>query len=263
MAEASAVRYEVTGGVAHLVLDRPAQKNPLGPDEWRALRHGCARAEDDPVVRVLVIRGEGGVFSAGGDLRTMPERLAQPVATRRRRLAHDARVIRDLRELGKPVVALCDGPAIGAGLNLALACDLRLASTRARFSASFHKVGLSSDFGGVYLLPEIVGVSRALELLLLGEPLTAEEALRVGLVHRVFGEADFATAAAEIINKLCALPPLAVELTKQGVYRSTRIDLASAIEQEAAAQAIISKTDDAKEGVQAFLDKRTPQFTGS
>src|SRR5262245_4581265 len=126
---ADTIRYAVSGPIAAITIDRPQAKNALGPDEWQGLRAAVARASEDESVRVVTLTGAGGTFSAGGDLQTVGERLALPGARRRNRLARDARVIRDIREIPKPVIAVVDGHAVGAGLNLALACDLRIASS--------------------------------------------------------------------------------------------------------------------------------------
>src|SRR5262245_42034723 len=257
---AETIRYKVADAIATITIDRPETRNALGPADWRALREAVARAGDDDHVRVVAVTGAGGTFCAGGDMGTVGERLAAPAARRRHRLANDARVIRDLRELPKPVVAVIEGHAVGAGLNLALACDLRISSSLGRFAASFHKVGFTSDFGGVYLLPQLVGVSKAIELLLLGELIEAAEALRIGLVHRVYPDEEFAGRADEFLAHIAELPTLAVALTKHGVYRAERMDIDAALEYEAASQALIGKSEDAAEGVRAFLQKRPPRF---
>jgi 2-(1,2-epoxy-1,2-dihydrophenyl)acetyl-CoA isomerase len=259
---APVIRYDPAGACATLTLDAPATKNALGPTDWRALADGVARAAADPAVRVVVLVGAGSCFSAGGDLSTMPERLAMPIAERRAQLVSDGQVIVALRELAKPVLAVIDGPAMGAGLSLALACDLRLASTRARFGASFHRVGLTCDFGMSHLLPEIVGVARALELTLLAEPIDAKAALAMGLVHEVVPDADLAARAKVLADKLAALAPLAAAASKRALQGSARLGLAGAIEAEAATQAMLGKTADAAEGVRAFAEKRPPKFEG-
>jgi 2-(1,2-epoxy-1,2-dihydrophenyl)acetyl-CoA isomerase len=257
-----AVRYETKGAIGSIIIDRPETKNALGPDEWRQIRLGVIKATEDDAVRLLVVTGSRGNFCSGGDIRNMPERNAEPPVTRRNRLARNGRAIRALRDLPKPTIAVIDGYATGAGLALALACDMRIASSLSRFGATFHKVGLTADFGITYLLPDAVGISKALDLLLFGEIIDAAEAHRIGLVHRVFPAEEFAGEADELVEKLATLPTLAVGLTKQAVYRSQRMGLTAAMEYEAASQAIIGKTDDAAEGIKAFLEKRKPKFQG-
>lgn len=256
------IRYQAVERVATLTIDRPRAKNALGPDEWRGLAEGVARAAEDPSVRVLVVAGAGGDFSAGGDVKTMPERLALPPAERRARLLADAQVIRALRELPKPVVARIDGACVGAGLGLALACDLRWASSRARFAASFHRVGLSADFGVLHLLPRAVGLARATELLLVAEAIDAARAEAIGLVHRVVDPGALEGEVAALAARLADGPPVAQALTKAGLAAALERDLAATLEWEAAAQAICSRTDDAREGLAALAEKRPPRFTG-
>ena len=256
------VRYHLAPPIAELIIDRPAARNALGPDEWRRLADGVAAAARDDQVRVLVVRGEGDHFSAGGDVKTMPERLEQPAAERQARLHADFQIVRALRELPKPVLASIDGSCVGAGLSLALACDLRLASARSRFGAVFHRLGLSGDFGILQLLPRAIGPARALELLLLGDVINAERAERIGLVHRVVLPEELPQATGQLAARLAELPPVAVGLTKAGFERALDHDLATTLAWEAMAQAITSRTDDAHEGLRALAEKRPPRFAG-
>lgn len=250
------------GRVARITLDRPQARNALGPAEWQAIARHVAEAAADPSVRVLVVTGAGGAFSAGGDVKTMPERLALDAATRRAQLLSDAQVIRALRELPKPVVARIDGPCVGAGLSLALACDLRVATTRSSFGATFHRIGLTADFGLLHLLPRAVGAARAGELLLLGEIVDAARAEAIGLVHRVVAPEALDAEVEAMAARLADGPPVAQALTKAGLLRAPDLDLAAALEWEAGAQAIASKTADAQEGLAALGEKRPPRFQG-
>jgi 2-(1,2-epoxy-1,2-dihydrophenyl)acetyl-CoA isomerase len=257
------VQYAAQQGIASITIDRPAVRNALGPTEWHALDEAVARAGADPSVRVLVVTGAGANFSAGGDVKSMPERLALPPAERRAQLLADAQVVRHMRELPKPIIAAIDGACVGAGLSLALACDLRVATARARLGAVFHRVGLTGDFGMLYLLPRVVGPARAAELLLLAEIVDAARAASIGLVHRVVDDpAALGTEVARLAEELANGPPVALGLTKQGLQRSLDADLAGMIEWEAAAQAICSRTDDAREGLAALAEKRAPRFSG-
>jgi 2-(1,2-epoxy-1,2-dihydrophenyl)acetyl-CoA isomerase len=256
------VRYQAAQRIATLTIDRPAARNALGPDEWQELAEGVARAAADPEVRVLVVTGAGGAFSAGGDVKTMPERLALAPAERRAQLLADAQAIRALAELPKPTVARIEGACVGAGLGLALACDLRWASRSARFGATFHRVGLSADFGVLHFLPRAVGVARATELLLLAEPIDAERAEAIGLVHRVVEPGALDGEVAALTARLADGPPVAQAMTKAGLAGALDRDLSASLEWEAAAQAICSRTDDAREGLAALAEKRPPRFTG-
>jgi 2-(1,2-epoxy-1,2-dihydrophenyl)acetyl-CoA isomerase len=257
------VLYATADRVATLTIDRPAAKNALGPDEWRRLAWGVARAAADPLVRVLVVTGAGDSFSAGGDVKTMPERLALPPAERRARLRADAEVVRALGALDKPSLARIDGPCVGAGLALALACDLRVASSRSSFGATFHRVGLTADFGTLYNLPRAVGPARAAELLLVGEMVDAERAEQIGLVHRVVAPLRLDEEVAGLARRLADGPPVAMALTKAGLRGAAGRDLEATLEWEAAAQAIASRTDDAREGLAALAEKRPPKFSGT
>ena len=256
------VRYEVQDRVATLTVDRPSVKNALGPEEWQALRTLAVRAGEDPAVRVLIVRGAGGVFSAGGDLKTMPERLALPRHVRRANLLADAQVVTTLRELGKPVIALIEGAAVGAGLSLALACDLRFAATDAKLGATFHKVGLTGDFGLLWLLPRAIGPTRAMDLLLSAELVDGTQAAALGLVSRVFAPERLVDETYAYARRLADGPPVAIAYTKRGLHLALEAELAELLAFEADAQAACGKTDDAQEGLTAFLEKRKPSFRG-
>jgi 2-(1,2-epoxy-1,2-dihydrophenyl)acetyl-CoA isomerase len=255
------VRLRREGDAAYITLDRPAVKNALDRTTWAALGRAVAAAQASPA-RVVVIGGAGGVFSAGGDLKSMPERLALPYDERRAQLTADAQVIRAIVGLGRPTVALIDGPAMGAGLAIALACDVRLASARSRVSCAFRKIGLAGDFGVSWLLPRLVGRGRALDLLYTGDALSAEEARQIGLIQRVYPDAEFVARAAEYVRDL-AEGPRALTLIRRVVDEVAGKSLEDALPIEAAAQAEASQTADAHEGAGAFLEKRPPKFVGN
>ena len=259
----TSVRYEVAERIATITIDRPEVKNALGPDEWRALRARVDDAEADADVRVVVITGAGGTFSAGGDLKTMPERLAEPRDVRVANLVVLGQIVPRLRALAKPVIAMVDGACVGAGLSLALACDLRIASSRARLGAAFHRVGLTGDFGLLWLLPRIVGPTQAMDLLMRAEPIDAARAERIGLVTRVVDDERLADETYDYARRLADGPPIAQGFTKRGLHRALESELEAMIEWEANAQAECSHTADAHEGVHAFLERRKPVFRGS
>jgi 2-(1,2-epoxy-1,2-dihydrophenyl)acetyl-CoA isomerase len=209
-----------------------------------------------------VVRGAGGVFSAGGDLKSMPERLALDRHVRRAQLLSDAQVVLTLRSLGKPVVAVIEGAAVGAGLSLALACDVRLVAAEAKLGAVFHKIGLTADFGLSWLLPRIVGPTRAMDLLLSAELVDGTRAVELGLCSRVFPAAALAAEAEAYVRRLADGPPLAIARTKAALHASEERTLAEMLAFEADAQALCSKTDDVREGLAAFFAKRAPKFEG-
>jgi len=257
------VRYEVAERIATITIDRPDVKNALGPEEWRALSARVDDAAADGDVRVVVVTGAGGTFSAGGDLKTMPERLAEPRDVRTANLTVLGQIVPKLRALPKPVIAMIDGACVGAGLSLALACDLRIASARAKLGAAFHRVGLTGDFGILWLLPRIVGPTHAMDLLMRAEVVDAARAEAIGLVTRVVDPERLADETYDYARRLADGPPVAQGFTKQGLHRALEADLPSMIAWEAEAQATCSHTADAYEGVHAFLERRKPVFRGS
>jgi 2-(1,2-epoxy-1,2-dihydrophenyl)acetyl-CoA isomerase len=245
-----------------ITLDRPGAKNALGPDDWRSIGQALD-TRVTPDTRMVIIRGAGGCFSAGGDLKTMPERLELPEAVRAANLLADASMIRRLRELDVPVVAIIEGVAIGAALSLALACDIRIAASDAKLGAGFHKVGLSSDFGLGWLLPRIVGPGRAAEMLFSGRLVGAEEALSIGLVSEVAPAAELEFRLDAWKDRFFDGPALAVAATKRTLREALELPFDEALAREARRQARISRTADAREGVAAFLERRKPRFTGA
>jgi len=257
------VRYEVAERIATITIDRPDVKNALGPEEWRALSARVDDAAADGDVRVVVVTGAGGTFSAGGDLKTMPERLAEPRDVRTANLTVLGQIVPKLRALPKPVIAMIDGACVGAGLSLALACDLRIASARAKLGAAFHRVGLTGDFGMLWLLPRVVGPTHAMDLLMRAEIVDAARAEAIGLVTRVVEAERLADETYDYARRLADGPPVAQGFTKQGLHRALESDLSSMIAWEAEAQATCSHTADAYEGVHAFLERRKPVFRGS
>jgi 2-(1,2-epoxy-1,2-dihydrophenyl)acetyl-CoA isomerase len=257
------VRYETAERIATITIDRPEVRNALGPDEWKALSAHVDVAAADNAVRVLVITGAGETFSAGGDLTTMPERLAEPRDVRKANLVVLAQIVPKLRELAKPVIAMIDGACVGAGLSLALACDLRIASSRAKLGAAFHRVGLTGDFGLLWLLPRIVGPTQAMDLLMRAETIDAARAETIGLVTRVVDAARLVDETYDYARRLADGPPVAQGFTKRGLHRALESELGAMIDWEADAQATCSHTNDAHEGVRAFAERRKPVFRGS
>ncbi len=259
--ETGPVHYAVERAVATLTLARPEARNALRPADWQALGAQIAEAARDPAVRVLVLCGAGGNFCAGGDIPTMPERLALPLDERRAQLLADAETIAQLVELDKPVIARIEGAAVGAGLALALACDVRIATAEARLGAAFHRVGLSADFGLSWLLPRLVGLGRALDLLLSARLIEGAEAQAIGLISRSVAADALASEVDAYAARLAASPPLAVAASKRALW-SCAPSLRAQLIVEAEAQARLSHSADAHEGVAAFLAKRPPRFTG-
>ncbi|MCH9044649.1 MAG: enoyl-CoA hydratase [SAR324 cluster bacterium] len=258
------IQYDVDDRVATITLNRPERLNALGADMREQLLAALERSESDPQVRVVTLTGAGRAFCSGGDVKEMNERRAAGAQIRRdgEVVPLRDRILLKLQTLAKPVIAAVNGVAAGAGMNLALGCDLRIASDKAAFGEVFVKRGLHPDWGGTYLLPRMVGTAKALELILFGDMVSAEEAYRMGLVNRLVPHAEFAEAAHEWAARLAEGPPVALRLAKRGVYRNLQADLASALEYESFAQQIVWSTEDAGEGIRAFVEKRPPLFQG-
>lgn len=241
-----ASHLRIDRGIAELSHQRPERRNALTPELQQDYAEVIERIDSDPHIRVLLITGSGGSFSAGGDVKFMRERLDNPaVATAdymRNRLRRSHQWLTRLRELAVPVVAAVDGPAYGAGFGLALQADFVLASTRAAFCASFARLGAVPDFGLLHTLPRAVGLSRAKELMLTARRLGAQEALNWGLVHAVHAENALLPEARAFAARLCLGPREAAGLTKALVNRSFETDCAAMFTAEASAQAIAMQT---------------------
>jgi len=232
------VLLAVDGPVATITLNRPERKNALDGPAWGLLREHLARVDADPAVRAVILTGAGGEFCSGADV-TAPRGNAHPL----RRLGHIGATLIALHELTKPVVARVDGVAVGAGWNLALCCDLIVATPRSRFSQIFARRGLSLDCGGSWLLPRLVGLHTAKRLAYFAEIISAEEAMRLGLVTWLVGEDEVVAFTHRIARDLAAAPPVAIAQNKALLHRSHRMSFRDAIDAENAAQAINFATD--------------------
>jgi 2-(1,2-epoxy-1,2-dihydrophenyl)acetyl-CoA isomerase len=251
-----------SGGVATLVLNRPEKLNAFGDDMREQLVEALDAAAAHGGIGALVITGAGRAFSAGGDVHHMAalkERNA-PFDQMRPLLEAGRAAIERLVALPFPTLAAVNGPAAGAGLNLALACDLRIASDQASFGETFARIGLHPDWGGTYFLPRLVGLARALELCWTGEVIDAAEALRIGLVNRVVPHADLVPAAMALAARLAAAPRASVRLAKESLGAAFQRTLAQCLDAETEAQAACWASADVAEGLQAFAAKRTPAF---
>jgi enoyl-CoA hydratase/carnithine racemase len=248
-------------GARWIELDRPASKNGLTPDTVRGI--AAAVTELPPEIRVIALAGRGGSFSSGLDLKDAMQRglrASEDVERDLRDGFHGA--IRALVTSARPTIALVDGAAAGFGCDLALACDVRVLSSRARFGEIFVKRGLIPDGGGTWMLPRIVGLGRALDLLLTGDIIDATEAHRIGLGSRLWPEERFAAEATAYVEALAKGPPLVHRLVKRLVHAGLSGDLSAALDREAVGQMQCLGSKDFAEGVSAFLTKREPRFTG-
>src|SRR4029077_11467240 len=247
-------------GVVTLTLNRPDTMNAITGEMWGGLEDVFAEVARNFDDRVLVVTGAGRAFCAGADLieQGMPR-------TSGRRLEHMRGVGRSaaaLRGIGKPTVAKVNGVAAGAGLSLALGCDLVIASDAARFSAIFVQRGLSIDYGGSWLLPRLIGMHKAKELAFLADVIDAAEAERMGIVNRVVPAAELDAAVDTVVARLLQMAPIALAQTKHLLDQAFTVTFAEAVEAEAAAQVVNLSADDAKEAVRAFMEKRNPRFLG-
>jgi 2-(1,2-epoxy-1,2-dihydrophenyl)acetyl-CoA isomerase len=250
-------------GVATITLNRPDKLNAFVGHMRRDLAEALEHAGSDRNTRVVIITGAGRAFCAGGDIAFMAELMQRRDAEEFSRiLGAGRRVILAIRQMTKPVIAAINGPASGAGCNLALACDLRIAANTASFSQSFAKVGLHPDWGGTYFLPRLVTPNKACEMFFLGESIDAAEAVRLGIVNQVVAPEELESATMGLAQRLRAAPPIAVAAAKHAVYMSQAADLDEMLRYETEAQLRCFESEDSHEGIHAFLEKREPKFTG-
>jgi 2-(1,2-epoxy-1,2-dihydrophenyl)acetyl-CoA isomerase len=219
-------------------------------------------AQGDPAVNVVVVTGTGRAFCAGGDVGRMGEGRPTPLEHKSRLWENIHRVPKTLEAVDKPVIAMVNGLAVGAGMGMALMCDLRVASDAARFSTGYVNVGLVPGDGDAFFLPRLVGSARALELLWTGDFVEAAEAERLGIVNRVVPAARLAEETRALARRIAAGPQVAIRLTKRLVYQSLRLDLRTHLDLVSSHMAVVRDTDDHQEGVRAFKEKRPPEFKG-
>ncbi len=257
------VLYGKEGPVGVITLNRPEKLNAFAGKMRQELTAVAEHAAGDADVRVLVITGNGRAFCAGADIGYMRELMESKNWKAFGELVEAGReVVTTIRSVAKPVIASLNGPAAGGGANLALACDLRIASDRASIGQTFNRIGLHPDWGGTYLLPRLVGHARALELIYTGRMVEAQEAEALGLFHRVVPHEELQAATLDLAHELAAKPPIALALAKAAVYASDERTLAQCLDVELEHQLQCFKSDDAQEGLQAFLEKRQPRFKG-
>ena len=254
------VELDAEAGVATITLNRPEALNALTVPMKEALLAAFRRLERDKAIRAVILTGAGRAFCAGQDLRERLEPGAAPLGIEVRERYNP--IIRAMRRLPKPIVGAINGVAAGAGASLAMACDIRIASDAASFALAFGRVGLVPDSGATWFLPRLVGATRAAELALLNDPVSAADAVRLGLVGRAVPAAELATEARAVADRLAAGAPRAIALTKRALDAAWTHDLDAALEYEAHLQDLAGRTKDHAEGMAAFMEKRTPRFTG-
>ena len=260
--------YEKSGRVATVTLNRPESRNAIATlEDCRDLAGAFARANDDPEVSALILTGAGKAFCSGGDLKAIRERTgigpqSPPDATRLnyRRGVHS--IIRALADVEVATIAAINGSAIGLGLDIGILCDMRIASASAKMASSFVKVGIIPGDGGAWILTQAIGPARAAELVLTGDTIDAEEAMRIGLVGRVVPDEKLMDEARALAERVAVNPPRSVRLAKRLLREARHSRLDDVLELSAAFQALAHETADHKEAVNAFTEKRTPTFTG-
>jgi enoyl-CoA hydratase/carnithine racemase len=256
------VRYDTADRIATLTLSHPGRKGAFTLemiDQWAD--HLIAAAAD-PEVRVVVVTGEDDAFCSGIDLSVLQAIEDTPLA-RKRMLTHGVhKVARAVLDLDKPLVCALNGVAVGAGLDMALMCDMRFMARSAKVSEGYIKVGLVPGDGGAWLLPRLVGPAKALELLLTGDMVGAEEALRIGMVNRVYDDAELAERTREFALQLAGMSPIAVSFIKRTVQQSASIDLRTSLDLISSHMAVVQSTDDYREAQRAFAEKRPADFQG-
>jgi 2-(1,2-epoxy-1,2-dihydrophenyl)acetyl-CoA isomerase len=248
-------------GLLTITMNRPDRRNALNPEMTAGLVAAARRATDDTEVRAVLLKGAGGTFCVGGDVKSMAAgRAPLSFEAKMVNLRRAMEVSRILHEMSKPVVAQLDGAAAGAGLSIALACDLRVASASVKITTAFAKVGLSGDYGGTYFLTQMLGSAKARELYLMSPVLTAQEALALGIVTRVVGDAEVDAAAHELAMSLAQGPSITLGYIKRNINNAERLSLESCFDAEALHHSRAGETADHKEAAKAFVEKRKPVF---
>ncbi len=261
MSAPSHVLVEAADGIGRVTLNRPDRLNAFFGTMREEIAGALEAMADDRSVRVVVITGRGRAFCAGADVAYMAELLERGAYDEANLLVTSGRrVIRTILEMPKPVIGALNGPAAGGGANLALACDLRIASESASIGQTFNRIGLAPDWGGSWLVPRLVGRARAAELFFLAEMIDAREAERLGLFNRVVASAELDAVVHEMAERLAAKPALALALAKEGLRRSLSAELDEMLDFEVYAQDRAFRSADALEGTRAFVEKRPPRF---
>ena len=256
------LEYEVRDGVGTILLNRPRRKNAFTMemiDDWAAVLRD---ARTDADVRALILTGAGDGFCSGVDLGAFSARGSAPLEVKRNLTDRIHRVAHALEDLDKPMIAAVNGVAVGAGMDMALMCDIRLAARSARFSEGYIRVGLVPGDGGCYFLPRLVGAARAMELLLTGDFIDAVEAERIGIVNHTYDDDRLGEESLAFARRLADGPPVATAMIKRAVYQSANCDLRTALDLISSHMAVVQSTRDSREAYEAFVEKRPAVFEG-
>jgi enoyl-CoA hydratase/carnithine racemase len=258
------LEYAVDDGIGTIRLNRPHRKNAFTLQmaaQWADL---LVAARTDPDVKVLVLTGTGDAFCSGVDLERRSEGMPSTALARKQVLSEQVhRIPLALEDLDKPIIAAVNGVAVGAGLDMALMCDMRIIARSARLSAGYIRVGMVPGDGGCYYLPRLVGTPKALELLLTGDFIDATEAERIGLANRVVDDAELNAAVGALARKIADGPPVVARMIKRATYQSLRTDLRTSLDLISSHTGVVALMQDSAEAMAAFREKRAPRFTGT
>jgi enoyl-CoA hydratase/carnithine racemase len=258
------LEYAVDDGIGTIRLNRPHRKNAFTLQmaaQWADL---LVAARTDPDVKVLVLTGTGDAFCSGVDLERRSEGMPSTALARKQVLSEQVhRIPLALEDLDKPIIAAVNGVAVGAGLDMALMCDMRIIARSARLSAGYIRVGMVPGDGGCYYLPRLVGTPKALELLLTGDFIDATEAERIGLANRVVDDAELNAAVGALARKIADGPPVVARMIKRATYQSLRTDLRTSLDLISSHTGVVALMQDSAEAMAAFREKRDPRFTGT
>jgi 2-(1,2-epoxy-1,2-dihydrophenyl)acetyl-CoA isomerase len=256
------IQLKVMNQVAYVVLNRPEVFNSFNREMALSMQVALDQCASDTLIRAIVITGNGKAFCAGQDLKEVVSPELNP-GFRKILEEHYNPIVQRIRTIEKPIIAAVNGVAAGAGANIALACDIVLASEKASFIQAFSKIGLIPDSGGTFFLPRLIGFQRASALAMTGDKVTAEEALQMGMVYKVVNEESFETSVQQLAEQLAQMPTKALGLTKILLNESLTNDLNTQLALESDLQIKASESHDYNEGVTAFVEKRKPQFNGN
>lgn len=254
------IRYGIEGHTAIITLNRPEAKNAFSPEMISLWHQYLGETQRDDNVRVVVVTGTGDTFCSGGDIREMAEGKLSSWTMKKFLWEGVHRIVLMLEDMDKPVIAAVNGAAIGAGMDMAIMCDLRVSSDKARFSESYVNMGLAPGDGGAFFLPRLVGLAKALELFFTADVLSAEEAMQLGIVNRVVPHDRLMEETMRLADKIASKPPLAIRMTKRAVYQSLSTPLRTHLDYISSQIALLTETKDHREAARAFLEKRKPIF---
>ena len=256
------LEYTVEDGVGTILLNRPEVKNAFTLDMVEAWAAALRSARTDPDVRVVVLTGAGDAFCAGVDLSVLGDVGEEPLALKSMLMDRVHEVARAVEDLSKPIIAAVNGVAVGAGMDMALMCDIRMLAQSARMSEGYIRVGLVPGDGGCYYLPRLVGMSKALELLWTGDFVDADEAVRIGLARSAHPDVEFASAYRAFAGRLAEQPPVNVAMIKRAAHQSAHTDLRTSLDLISSHFAVVHGTKDSLEARRAFSERRPPSFVG-